>query len=168
MLEGHSPSFDKTLRGNTMARMHGGAKGRSGSKKPAGKTGYSWLSLKPKEVELLIVKLAKEGKSASQVGLILRDTYGIPDVRVLLKKRITDVLRDKKLIKELPDDVLALIKKAVAIMKHMEANKVDMLAKRGLQLTESKIHRLVKYYKRSGRIQESWNYDPTKAGIYAE
>ncbi|MBR9699594.1 30S ribosomal protein S15 [Candidatus Woesearchaeota archaeon] len=151
-----------------MARMHGGAKGKSGSTKPSGKTGYAWLSYKPREVEMLIVKMAKEGKPASLIGLTLRDAYGIPDARVLLKKKITEVLKAKKLVKELPEDMLALIKRSVALHKHMNENKQDMTAKRGLQLTESKIKRLIKYYKKNGRIAEDWKYDPSKAGMFLE
>ena len=148
--------------------MHSGAKGISGSKKPSGKTSYSWLSYKPKEVEMLIVKLAKEGKSSSEIGLALRDSYGIPDVKTILKKKITQVLEAKKLLKELPEDVLALIKKDVSIIKHMDANKQDMTALRGKQLTESKIKRLVKYYKNNKKIPETWKYDSKKAGMYLE
>ena len=151
-----------------MARMHSGARGKSGSKKPSGKTSYSWLSYKPKEVEMLITKLSKEGKSPSQIGLVLRDAYGIPDVKKLVKKSITDVLKAKKLLSELPEDLLELIKKDIAILKHMDANKQDMTAKRGMQLTESKIKRLVKYYKRTNKIPEEWKYDPKKAGMFLE
>ncbi len=151
-----------------MARMYSRKKGQSGSKKPAGKTSYSWLGYKPKEAEMLIVKMAKEGKSPSQIGLVLRDSYGIPDVRKLLKKKITDVLESKKLLGELPEDLLSLIRKDVSIIKHLEANKQDMTALRGKQLTESKIKRLVNYYKKKGRIPETWKYDPKKAGMFVE
>ena len=151
-----------------MARMHSGAKGVSGSKKPAGRTGHSWLSYKPKEVEMLVVKLAKEGKVPSQIGIALRDAYGIPDVKLLLKKSITAVLKEKKLLKELPEDLMALIKKDVALHKHNDVNKRDMTSKRGIQLTESKIKRLVKYYKKSGKVSEDWKYDPKKAGMFVE
>jgi len=149
-----------------MARMHSGMKGKSGSKKPANKGKASWLGYKEKEVEMLIVKLAREGKSPSQVGLALRDSYGIPDVRSLLNKKITQVLKDKNLLKELPEDLMALIRKDVAIKKHYENNKQDKTANRGIQLTESKIKRLVKYYKSTGRIPESWKYDPKNAGLF--
>lgn len=150
-----------------MARMHGGAHGKSGSKKPYGKEGHVWLTLKPKEVEMLVVKLAKEGHSSSKIGLILRDNYGIPDVRVILKKRITEVMAAKKLRHELPDDLLGLIRKDLALHKHREMHPQDFAAKRGVLLTESKIHRLLKYYKRTGRVAKSWAYDPEKAGMYA-
>ena len=151
-----------------MATIYGKGHGKSGSKKPAGKTIYSWLSYKPKEVELLIVKLAKEGKNSSQVGLILRDSYGIPDVRTLIKKRITQVLAEKKLLSELPEDILAIIRKDVALHKHMEANKQDMTAKRGLQLTESKLRRLATYYRRVGKLPADWQLETERLKMYLE
>ena len=58
-----------------------------------------------------------------------------------------------------------LIKKEILIMKHFERNKKDMHAKRGLILTESKIHRLAKYYKRVGRIPSNWRYDRKQAEL---
>ena len=151
-----------------MARMYSRKRGKSGSKKPSGKTSQSWLSYKPREVEMLIVRLAKAEKTPSQIGLILRDTYGIPDVRMLLKKKITVVLKEKKLLKELPEDLLSLIKRDIALMKHAQSNKQDMTAKRGQQITESKINKLVKYYKRTKKISETWKYDAKKAGIFIE
>ena len=72
------------------------------------------------------------------------------------------------MLKELPEDLMAMIKKDVGLHKHIESNKQDMTAKRGIQLTESKIKRLVKYYKKSGRISEDWKYDPKKAGMFLE
>ncbi|MDO8480820.1 MAG: 30S ribosomal protein S15 [Nanoarchaeota archaeon] len=110
--------------------------------------------------------MRKEGNAPSKVGLILRDSYGIPDVRTVLKKRITEVLAAKKLRHELPEDLLGLIRKDLSLHKHFQLNRQDMSAKRGILLTESKINRLLKYYKRTGRVPESWKYDPDKAGMY--
>lgn len=151
-----------------MARMHARVKGKSGSKRPLQPKKPFWQNKKPREIELLIVKLAKEGNNASKIGLILRDSYGIPDVKVLLNKSITQVLKEKKLLKDLPEDLMALIKKTVFIRTHLEENKQDKVGKRGLQITESKIKRLVKYYKTSGRLPESWKFDPEKAKMFLE
>jgi small subunit ribosomal protein S15 len=151
-----------------MARTHSRAKGVSGSKKPVKKSVPGWIRYKPKEVELLIGKLAKEGKSPSQIGLYLRDTYGIPDVKTLAGKKITKILDEKKLLTVVPEDLRALIKKAALIRKHLEENKQDKPALLGLQLTESKIKKLVKYYKLSGRMPVAWKYDPNKASTYLE
>jgi small subunit ribosomal protein S15 len=151
-----------------MARTHSRAKGRSRSTKPSKKVAPSWLKYKSKEVELLIVKYAKEGKNPSQIGIFLRDEYGIPDVKLVTKRSITQVLKDKKLLKEIPEDLMALIRKAVLIRKHMEENKKDMPAKIGLQLTESKIKGLTKYYKKTGRLPMSWRYDPKRIKLVVE
>ena len=59
-----------------------------------------------------------------------------------------------------------LIKKAFIIRKHMESNKQDTTALRGLQLTESKVKRLGKYYKKSGKIPVDWKYDPKTIRIH--
>lgn len=151
-----------------MARMHSGAKGKSKSKRPAQKTVPTWLRYKEKEIELLVVKLAKEGLTASQMGLHLRDKYGIPDVKLIAKKTITKILKEKNLTKKIPEDLAALIRKNIAVKKHLEVNKKDKTALRGLQLTESKIRRLVKYYKKARVLPVEWVYDPSQARFYLE
>jgi small subunit ribosomal protein S15 len=148
-----------------MARLYSRKKGKSGSTKPVKKSKPSWLRYNEKEVEQLIIKLAKQGLTKSQIGLALRDTYGIPSVQNILKKKIGDVLTDNKLSNDLPEDILALIKKEIDLMKHLEENKKDISAKRGLKLTESKIHRLVKYYKKKGILESNWSYDRNKAKL---
>jgi len=151
-----------------MARMHARKKGKSGSHPPLEAQKPTWVRYKGNEIELLIGKLAKEGHSSSEIGTILRDSYGIPNVKMLAGKTIAKILADKKLAPELPEDLLSLIRRALAIRKHMESNKQDMTAKRGLQRTESKIKRLVKYYKESKKLAPDWKYDPVAAKIYAE
>ncbi|HLD42954.1 MAG TPA: 30S ribosomal protein S15 [Candidatus Nanoarchaeia archaeon] len=142
-----------------MARMYSRKRGKSGSKRPVKRTKPAWLGYKPKEIEIIIAKLAKEGKSASQIGLILRDTYGIPDVRPILKKKITGILQEKKILPEIPEDLFALMKRSNALRKHFEVNKKDMVAKRGLQLTDAKIKRLIKYYKKIRKLPVGWKID---------
>ena len=61
-----------------------------------------------------------------------------------------------------------LIRRAVMVRKHLEENRKDMTAKRGLQLTESKIKRLIKYYKKNGKLASEWKYDPERAGLFIE
>tara|TARA_Y100000310_G_C20605698_1_gene775356 strand:+ start:67 stop:567 length:501 start_codon:yes stop_codon:yes gene_type:complete len=148
-----------------MARMYSRKRGKSGSTKPVKGTKKVWLRYSDKEVEQLIIKLAKQGNSQSKIGIVLRDTYGVPDVRIVLNKKIGKVLGDNKLKPDLPDDLMALIKKELSVMKHRETNKKDMSAKRGLQLTESKINRLVKYYKKKGILDKDWVYDRSRAKL---
>ena len=151
-----------------MARMHSRAKGKSSSKKPLDTTKPLWVRYREKEVEMLIAKLAKEDLSSSEIGIILRDSYGIPNIKQVTGKKIQQILKEKNLLKEVPEDLKALIKRALMIRKHMENNKQDMTAKRGLQLTESKINRLVKYYKANKKLPADWKYDPETAKMFIE
>lgn len=151
-----------------MARMHSRAKGVSKSKKPSKKAKPSWLSYKPKEIELLVLKLHKENKTPSQIGLYLRDAYGIPDAKMITGKSITAMLEEKKLLAKVPEDLTALIRKSIMVGKHLDKNKQDMTAKRGLQLTTSKINRLTKYYKQTGRLPKEWKFDPKQAALFIE
>ena len=64
-----------------MARMHSGGKGKSGSSKPDSKSPPSWSNSDKKEVEKLISELANEGNTSAMIGTILRDKYGVPNVR---------------------------------------------------------------------------------------
>ncbi|NOZ80454.1 MAG: 30S ribosomal protein S15 [DPANN group archaeon] len=151
-----------------MARMHSRKKGKSRSAKPAKKQAPSWQIYKPKEIELLVVKLTKEGQKPSRIGLHLRDTYGIVDVKMITGKSITQILQERKLLPKIPEDLTSLIKKEILIRKHLEENHKDETAKRGLTLTTSKIRRLVKYYKKSEVLPLDWKYDPSKVSIFLE
>ena len=151
-----------------MARMYSMKKGKAGSTKPVNKGVPSWMGYKAREVELLVAKLAKDEKTTSQIGLYLRDNYGIPSVKEITKKKITQILKDKKLSHPIPEDLRYLIRKSLAIRRHLEDNHKDEPANRGLTLTESKIKRLVKYYKRSGELPIEWKYDFRKASTYLE
>ncbi len=151
-----------------MARMYSRARGKSGSKRPLSKVKPTWIRHKPKEIELLIVKLAKEGHTPSKIGTILRDTYGIPSVKLLTNKKITTILAEKKLLKKLPEDLQALIRRVSNLKKHLEENKKDMSALRGIQITESKIKKLVKYYKQQKKVPVDWKYDRRKVSLFVE
>ena len=151
-----------------MAKMHSRGRGTSGSKKMLKPDKPTWARYKPKEIELLVGKFAKEGKSSSEIGIILRDSYGIPSVKLLTGKRLQAILADKKILPKLPEDLTSLMKRSVVTRKHLENFRQDMTAVRGLQFTESKIKRLVKYYKRIGKLTPKWKYDPTAVKIYTE
>jgi small subunit ribosomal protein S15 len=148
-----------------MARLYSKKKGKSGSTKPVKKTKPNWIRYDKKEIEQLIVKLSKTGKSSSEIGIILRDTYGVPDVKFLVGKKINKILQENNLQSKLPEDLMALIKKQIKITKHLEKNKQDKPALRGLQLTSSKINRLVSYYKNAGKLPKDWKYDKDKIGL---
>jgi len=141
-----------------MARIHARTKGKSGSTRPV-EADLSFVQYKKKEVEALIVKLVKEDyKKPSEVGLILRDSYGIPSIKLITGRTISKILEENKLSLDVPEDLASLVSKVKSLKKHLESNTRDTHNKRGLILIESKIRRLVKYYKKNGRIASNWSY----------
>ena len=148
-----------------MAKKHTRKRGKSGSKKPITKEVPDWVSYSPEEVEDLVIKYAKEGIDATTIGLILRDDYGIPSVKNITKRTITQLLAENKMLPEFPDDILKLIAKAVRMREHLDENKQDKGNKKKLIDTESKIRALEKYYKKSGRISKTWKYEPENAKL---
>lgn len=139
--------------------------GRSGSKKPLRKTVSTWVKIKPKEVEKIVVNLAKQGTWPSKIGLILRDSYGIPSVKKITRKSILRIMKDNNLTPNIPEDLYSLLKKAVVVRRHLGKNKKDKVSLKGLILTESKIRKLSRYYVRRGVLPEDWKYDPEKAEL---
>jgi small subunit ribosomal protein S15 len=148
-----------------MARMYSRKKGKHGSKKPPIKTAPRWVKYKKNEVEELVIKLAKERHTSATIGTILRDQYGIPDVKLVTGKTISKIMRENKLYPEMPEDLLSLLRKVVNLREHMEKNKADKLSQKGLENLESKIRRLGKFYSREGILPKDWRYDPTKAKL---
>ncbi len=147
--------------------MHSGGRGKSGSKKPVKKI-PSWAPYKETEVEKLAVKYAKAGKGPSEIGTILRDSYGINSIRALTNKKLVAILKEHGAAKKLPEDLLSLIKKMISIKQHLEKNKHDQTAKRGIILTSSKIRRLVKYYQNSKKLPIDWKLDLDRLKMYLE
>ena len=142
-----------------MARIHARTKGKSGSTKP-NLVDISFVTLKAKDVEKLIVQLSKEDNmSASEIGVVLRDTHAIPSVKAVCGKSIGTILKEHDLEKTIPEDLQALVEKVFSLKKHLSNNKKDVHNKRSLLLIESKIRRLTKYYKSKGRIAQNWRYD---------
>jgi len=155
------------LKGVQMARMHSRKRGKSESTRPPKETPLDWVPLSKDEIVDLVVKLGRRGIPPSQIGMILRDEYGVPLVKRIVGKKITEILEENDAAPPIPEDLLALISKAYRIRKHLETHKKDFHAKRGLILTESKIGRLVKYYKRVGKLPPDWRYSPEMAELYA-
>lgn len=117
------------------------------------------------KVEELVVQLAKKGIPPSQIGLILRDQYGIPSIKKATGKKLLQILKEHGLAPEIPEDLFNLMKKAVNLREHLAKNKKDKHSKRGLQMTESKIRALINYYKRIGALPQDFSYDPEKAKL---
>ena len=141
-----------------MARIHAHTHGKSHSTRPTSKDVPSWLTESQEKVSSLIVGLAKEGITPSEIGLRLRDEYAIPLAKPILGKAIADVLVDNGIIREMPEDLEHLVMKALGLQKHLRTHNSDHRNVRSLELIESKIHRLSKYYKKIGKIKKNWKY----------
>ena len=148
-----------------MARIHARVKGKSGSYKPLESEVPKWVDKKPKEVEALVKKFGKQGMSSALIGLTLRDSYGIPSIKTLTGKSVTQILKENDLVGEIPEDLKNLIIRSIAIRKHLETNKKDNVSRRGLKLTESKILRMQSYYQKHNQLPEGWKYNPKRAQL---
>lgn len=148
-----------------MARLYASKRGKSGSTRPISKKSPSWCKYREEEVEALVVKLAKQGNSPSMIGLILRDSYGIPLARSISGKKVSQLLRQSQASPSIPEDLQVLVQKAKDLAKHLQRNKQDSVNKHSMALVESKIHRLTKYYKSEGLLSQDWKYVHAVASV---
>ncbi|KAH0560369.1 40S ribosomal protein S13 [Cotesia glomerata] len=146
-----------------MGRMHAPGKGISQSALPYRRSVPTWLKLTPEDSKDLIFKLAKKGHTPSQIGVILRDSHGVGQVRFRTGNKILRIVKSMGLAPDLPEDLYHLIKKAVAIRKHLERSRKDKDSKFRLILVESRIHRLARYYKSKASLPPSWKYESSTA-----
>jgi len=142
--------------------MHSRKRGNSGSTRPARLEKPTWVEPSPEEVESEVIKLARRGQSKSMIGTIMRDSRGVPLVKLVTGKKITQILEENEIESPLPEDLANLVRKALSIRKHIETNHKDLESKKGLNRTESKIYRLIKYYKKKKVLASDFKYDPEK------
>ena len=124
-----------------------------------------WVMYSNEEIEEFILKFNKEGKSTSEIGIILRDTYGIPSVKDVTGERITEILIRNDQAGKYPEDIMNLIRRAVNIREHLEENPKDLHSKRGLTIIESRIRKLGSYYVDEGKLPKGWRYNPKEAAL---
>ncbi|GIZ43988.1 hypothetical protein CKM354_000719700 [Cercospora kikuchii] len=185
-----------------MGRLHSNGKGISSSAIPYSRAPPAWLKTTPDQVVDQICKLAKKGATPSQIGVVLRDSHGVAQVKVVTGNKILRILKGNEaggntasqkmdynthnasamrkhkfyasawsqtdretigLAPEIPEDLYMLIKKAVAVRKHLERNRKDKDSKFRLILIESRIHRLSRYYKTVGALPPTWRYESATA-----
>jgi small subunit ribosomal protein S15 len=140
-------------------------KGKSHQIRPISKRPPSWCKYEPEEVEALIVKLAKEGNTPSLIGTILRDQYAIPLAKPITGQTVTKTLKKAELAPTMPEDLGSLLKTAESLSIHLEKNKGDLHNKRSLQITEARIYKLSRYYKRQGILAKNWKYEAKVASL---
>jgi len=141
--------------------MHTRRRGSSGSDRPATDEPPEWSDVDEDAIEDRVVELAEQGHSPSEIGLSLRDEgvqgTPIPDVKAATGKKVTEILEENDADPELPEDLRNLMERAIRLREHMDENPTDHQNKRALQNTESKIRRLVDYY-RGDELEESFTY----------
>ncbi|KAI3898724.1 hypothetical protein MKW98_000837 [Papaver atlanticum] len=120
-----------------MGCIHSGGKGISSSSLPYKRTPPRWLKTSSPD----------KGLTPSQIGVILRDSHGIAQVKTVTGSKILRILKAHGISPEIPEDLYHLIKK--------EHEGKD--SKFRLILVESRIHRLARYYKRTKKLPRSRN-----------
>jgi small subunit ribosomal protein S15 len=146
--------------------MHSRRRGSSGSDRPTADEPPEWSDVDEDAIEERVVELAEEGHDPSQIGLELRDEgvqgTPVPDVKLATGKKVTEILGEHDAAPDLPEDLRNLMERAVRLRDHMDENPGDAQNKRALQNTESKIRRLVDYY-RGDELDAEFTYEYDEA-----
>ena len=102
-----------------------------------------WLKLSEDELKKIIIDLSEKYQPA-QIGLILRDQYGVPTTKVFGKKL-------KDYLKEAGKDANSEIKNAETkvdkLKEHLKNNNSDKKAKHKSQKAFSRLNAVKKYHK---------------------
>lgn len=120
-----------------------------------------WLKYTEKEVKEIILALAKKDSdlTAEKIGLILRDTYGIPKTKIYGFK-IKSVLNEAGLYKN--PDFANLTKKVEKLQKHIEKNQQDKRTKRSLNINQAREKKTRNYLERRKEIETISNKELRK------
>ena len=145
--------------------MHARRKGKSCSKRPLITENPAWVTLSATEIEDIIVKMAKDGNNSAKIGLVLRDQYGVPDVKLATGKTVTAIMKEKGVAPALPEDLANLMRRAIDLNVHLKENRGDISNRRGLMLIEAKIRRLERYYKANNVLPADWKYSLNTAEL---
>lgn len=141
--------------------MHTRRRGSSGSDRPAADEAPEWSDVDVEAIEARVVELAEEGLAPSQIGMRLRDEgvdgTPVPDIKLATGQKLTEILDEHDAGLELPEDLYNLLERAVRVREHLEENPTDHSNRRALQNTESKVRRLVNYY-RGDALPEDFVY----------
>ena len=140
-----------------MARTHAHTHGKSHSTRPISYSTPSWID-KKSELSSIVVQLSKDGLGPSQIGIKMRDQYGVPLIKPIVGKGINQILIENNSIPDMPEDLNQLVQKALALQRHLKVHNTDKRNIRSLELIEAKIHRLSRYYKKKEKISQNWKY----------
>ena len=84
-----------------MGRLHSKGKGISSSAIPYSRTAPAWMKTTPDQVVDHICKLAKKGATPSQIGVVLRDSHGVAQVKIVtgmesLQQKVLDFANGRR------------------------------------------------------------------------
>jgi small subunit ribosomal protein S15 len=148
-----------------MARIHSHRHGKSQSTRPSSKRAPTWVNFSQDEIVTNISKLSKEGLTPSQIGMRLRDDYGIPHTKTFLGKTVKEMLEESKGGSKTPEDLGRLVERAAKLKSHLNEHHADRKNVRSLELLEAKIHRLSNYYKEHNELPGEWKYSAAVAQL---
>lgn len=104
----------------------------------------TWLKMKEEELKKVIAELS-EKHSPAQIGIILRDQYGIPTVKVY-GKSLSEYM--KEVGKSEDYELKNMEKKVERLKEHLKKNPTDKKAKHKSQKAQSRLSIRKKYSKR--------------------
>jgi len=107
----------------------------------------TWVKMKEPELKKVILELS-EKHAPSQIGMILRDQYGIPTTKVFGKKLKAYL---KELGIERNEDLENAEKKVGKMKEHLKNNITDRKAKHKIQHAQSRLNIIRKYFGITGR-----------------
>merc|ERR1711937_171582 len=141
-----------------MGRLYSKGHGKSKSITPYRRYTDEWRGITFLNLSVLLEKLSTKGLSPSQIGILLRDSFSIIDVKNVTGMNISKVLKLKGISPEIPEDLFSIIKKRTIIKRHLNSNPNDNNNRFRLRQLESHIYRLIKYLKRIKKVPSNWNY----------
>ena len=120
-----------------MARIHARRRGIASSVRPFRQEVPEWSNTDVQEIEKKIIELRKAGLSCAEIGLVLRDKFGVPNVKLVTGKRVNAIVRENDFDTDISDDLRNLMPNALGMRKHLAEIKKALPNKRLLQLTGS-------------------------------
>ncbi len=131
---------------------------RKGSQAPIRDEAPEWLGMLPREIEKKVGEMAKDGVQPAKIGLVLRDSFGVPDVKQATGKSISTIIQESGFAPSIPQELTNLINRAINLQEHLKGNRQDLHNRRGLELIEARIRKLAKYYQKRGELATTWKY----------
>lgn len=107
----------------------------------------SWVKLSEEDL-VKVVKDLSQKYAPSQLGIILRDQYGIPTTKVFGKK-LKAYLKEAGV--ERNEDLENLQKKVDKMKEHLKTNITDKIAKHKLQGAQSKLDVAKRYFEKKSK-----------------